>query len=223
MLLSVRLAILLVTATTCDGLERSRLGNVVTPRVAVSRTFPSTPTLLATKNPVPGPSARGFAVGWAVCGMLGILGSAIKRLAPIAIQPLRAQDLTLLQWGAYISTIVFFAYVEGYKAFQLKFSPLVVRRAMTLKEPSATAADVVLGPFYSMGLFHATRKRKIVSWSVSIAIFAIVGVVKRLPYPWRSIIDAGVCAGLSWGSISMAAIYINALTGNPPSIDPQLP
>mmetsp|Transcript_4924 Transcript_4924/g.7543 ORF Transcript_4924/g.7543 Transcript_4924/m.7543 type:complete len:157 (+) Transcript_4924:2046-2516(+) len=154
--------------------------------------------------------------------MIGILGGAIKRLAPIAVQPLKQRDLTLVQWGAYLGTLVFFAYAEGYKAFQRKFSPLVVRRAMTLKEPSATAVDVALGPFYSMGLFHATRKRKIVSWSVSSAIFVVVGLVKRLPYPWRSIIDAGVCVGLSWGSLSMAIIYIKALFGSPPTIDPEI-
>lgn len=42
---------------------------------------------------------------------------------------------------------------------------------------------------YSMGLFHATRKRLIVSWSFIFGIATIVAAVKRLPYPWRSVID----------------------------------
>lgn len=155
--------------------------------------------------------------------MIGILASAIKRLAPIAIEPLKARDLTLVQWALYAGTMAFFAYAEGFKAFQHKFSPLVVRRAMSLREPSASILQKVLAPFYSMGLFHATRKRKIVSWSVSAGVFVIVGIVKRLPYPWRSIVDAGVCVGLSWGSASLAAIYVKALTGSPPTIDPELP
>jgi len=155
--------------------------------------------------------------------MIGILASAIKRLAPIAIQPLKAKDLSALQWGLYVGTMLFFAYTEGYKAFQGKFSPLVVRRAMTLKEPSAKPAHVALAPFYSMGLFHATRKRTIVSWSVSAGVAIIVGIVKRMPYPWRSIVDAGVCVGLSWGSASIAAIYVKALAGTPPTIDPEMP
>lgn len=218
----MRALLLLVAAAA--AFERPSLAPALKQRAALTRGLAATPTLLAASKPLPPPtpSARGIAVGWAVCGMIGILGSAIKRLFPIAIQPLTARDLTPLQWGAYIGTIVFFAYAEGYKAFQLKFSPLVVRRAMTLKQPAATVVDVILGPFYSMGLFHASRKRKIVSWSVSTGVFVVVGLVKRLPYPWRSIIDAGVVVGLSWGSISMAAIYFKALAGNPPTIDPEM-
>ena len=115
-----------------------------------------------------------------------------------------------------------FAYVEGYGAFQKKFSPLVVERAMTLKS-GASAANVALAPFYSMGLMHATKKRKIVSWSVSLSVAMLVGVVKRLPYPWRSIVDAGVCTGLIWGGASLVVIYARALFGTPPGVDPCLP
>jgi hypothetical protein len=75
-----------------------------------------------------------------------------------------------------------------------------------------------------MGMIHATRKRKIVSWSVSLGIGGIVAVVKRLPYPWRNIVDAGVMAGLSWGCVSIVALYIKSwITGQPPRVDAALP
>jgi hypothetical protein len=75
-----------------------------------------------------------------------------------------------------------------------------------------------------MGLMHATRKRQIVSWSVTLGVASIVAVVKRLPYPWRNIIDAGVVAGLTWGSISIGILYIKAwVTGKLPEIDASLP
>lgn len=76
-----------------------------------------------------------------------------------------------------------------------------------------------------MGLLHATKKRKIVSWSVSIGVALIVAAVKRLPYPWRNIIDGGVIAGLSWGSISILLFYIRSwMTGEPPSeVSAELP
>ena len=119
-------------------------------------------------------------MAWGVCGFLGILASALKRLAPIALQPILQRDLSWLQWGFYGGSMGIFAYVEGYGAFQKKFSPMVVQRAMTLKE-DASATNTVLAPFYSMGLIHATRKRKIVSWSVSLSVAFIVGIVKRLP------------------------------------------
>jgi len=168
--------------------------------------------------------ASGIAVAWGVCGFLGILASAIGRLAPIAMQPFALGDLTLVQWGLYGGCMAGFAYVEGYGAFQKKFSPLVVRRAMTLNDAAhRSLLHVVLAPFYSMGLLHATRKRRIVSWSVSLTVGVLVGVVKRLPYPWRSIVDAGVCTGLCWGGASILAFYVRALAGTPPGVDPELP
>lgn len=66
------------------------------------------------------------------------------------------------------------------------------------------------GP-YSMGLFGAPRKRMIVSWSITAGVFSLVKVVKLLPYPYRSIIDAGVVFGLSYGTISTLVIMLKAL------------
>jgi len=124
----------------------------------------------------------------------------------------------------YGGCMLFFAYVEGYKAFQLKFSPLVVQRAMTLStSPAPPLHHTVLAPFYSMGLFHASKKRKTVSWCISLGVACIIGVVKGLPYPWRSVVDAGVCTGLLWGGTSIAVIYARARAGMPPGVDPELP
>lgn len=131
----------------------------------------------------------------------------------------------LIQYSAYILTCVWFAYVEGYKGFQRKFSPLVVSRSFTIQPSLSTIHHVILAPFYSMGLFHATRKRMIVSWSVSIGVAAIVAAVKRFPYPWRNIVDAGVVVGLTWGTVSILGGYIISLvTGIAPiGVDPSLP
>jgi hypothetical protein len=52
----------------------------------------------------------------------------------------------------------------------------------------------------------------------------IVAAVKRLPYPYRNIVDAGVVAGLTWGSISILILYLKAwITGKSPDIDAALP
>ena len=177
---------------------------------------------MAAAPPSP-PSGLGAAAAWGVFGFLGILASAVRRLLPIALQPLGRKDLSLLQWAFFGGTMATFAYVEGYGAFQKKFSPLVVRRAMTLGDAGRPFAHKALAPFYSMGLFHASKKRRTVSWSVSLGVFMLVGLVKRLPYPWRSIVDAGVCTGLCWGGASILAFYARALAGVPPGVDPELP
>mmetsp|Transcript_18466 Transcript_18466/g.30616 ORF Transcript_18466/g.30616 Transcript_18466/m.30616 type:complete len:256 (-) Transcript_18466:37-804(-) len=158
-------------------------------------------------------------------GVMYILIKAIRRVYPIALEPFAegAIPMTQLQLGAYIATCLWFAYVEGYKGFQTKFAPLVVSRSLTIELGLSKIHHLLLAPLYSMGLFHATKKRMIVSWSVSLGVAAIVVAVKKLPYPWRNIIDAGVVAGLSWGCLSILLHYIKALvTGNSPA-DPALP
>ena len=126
--------------------------------------------------------------------------------------------------SSYILTCLGFAYFEGYKGFQRKFAPLVVSRSFTL-QPSSPIHHLLLGPLYSMALFHATKKRMIVSWSVSIGVAVVVAAVKRLPYPWRNVVDAGVVVGLSWGTVSILGGYIISLmTGIAPiDVDPSLP
>ena len=171
----------------------------------------------------PADTARSLSVAWGVCGFLSILASAVRRLAPIAMQPFARLDLTIFQWLMYAGTVLGFAYVEGYGAFQKKFSPLVVRRAMTLTRGGTAIGHRIFAPFYSMGLFHASKKRRIISWTISLTVFMLVGLVKRLPYPWRSIVDAGVCTGLCWGGASILVYYARALSGITPSKDPELP
>lgn len=158
-------------------------------------------------------------------GVMYILIKAIRRVYPIALEPFAkgGVPLTQFQLGAYITTCLWFAYVEGYKGFQTKFAPLVVSRSLTLELSYSKIHHYLLAPLYSMGLFHATKKRMIVSWSVSLGVAGIVYAVKKLPYPWRNIIDAGVVVGLTWGCISILLHYIKALvTGKMPA-DPALP
>jgi len=122
---------------------------------------------------------------------------------------------------------LFFAYVEGYKGFHLKFSPLVVKRSFTLvigTQQGNNPINYLLAPLFSMGLFSATRKRMIVSWSISIGVAIIVALVKKLSPVPRCILDAGVVVGLSVGSISILYHYLRSMiTGTLPTIDPCLP
>jgi hypothetical protein len=61
---------------------------------------------------------------WGVMQVVSILSNAIKRLYPIAIQPIIQQDLSPYHWAMYVTWSLVMIYNEGYKAFQLKFSPL---------------------------------------------------------------------------------------------------
>lgn len=149
---------------------------------------------------------------WGIIQVVAILANAIKRLFPLAIQPFIQKDLQPIHWLSYGLWCLYMAYAEGYKAFHLKFSPLVVRRAFSLTDNQSFINFALAGP-YSMGLFAASRKRMIISWSVTAGVFALVNIVKKLPYPYRSIIDGGVVIGLSLGTLSIIVNSIFAAFG----------
>ena len=165
---------------------------------------------------------RNILTGWGVVQVLSILANAVKRLLPIALQPFKQNDLNIYHWSAYLLWSIYMAYAEGYQAFQLKFSPLVVKRAYGLIENQSLLNLILAGP-WSMGLFGATKKRMIVSWGISVGVFGLIAIVKKLPYPYRSIVDAGVVVGLSWGMTSIIYQFIKTIwTGKPPDVDPCL-
>jgi hypothetical protein len=149
---------------------------------------------------------------WGVMQVVSILANAIKRLYPIAIQPLIQKDLLPYQWALYVLWSLYMGYAEGFKAFQCKFAPLVVQRAFSLDQNPSLLNYLLAGP-YSMGLFNAPRKRMIIGWSITAGVFSLVKLVKMLPYPYRSIVDAGVVVGLSYGTLSICALALKAFFG----------
>ncbi len=159
---------------------------------------------------------------WGVLTTLVMLVSAIVRLTPLALEPLTHHDMTGLQWSLYIGWVVFNGYVEGYRGFQRGFVPRVVARAFWLgKYPRPLF--VLLAPFFCSGLFFATKKRKIISWSLLIGIIAIVQVVRLLDQPWRGIVDAGVVVGLGYGCLVLVVVFVRVALGHPLTATPQVP
>jgi hypothetical protein len=140
---------------------------------------------------------------WAVIGISTLLGQAMFRLTPLAWQAWN-QSLTLFQRGLFAFTVVFFAYAEGYRGFQKRFSPRVVKRAYYLGQ-NPSLWRVVFAPFFAMSLFGSTQRQQRVSWSLVVGITCLVILVRQLPQPWRGIVDAGVVVGLGWG---LASVYV---------------
>ena len=126
---------------------------------------------------------------WGIAGVLALLGNAIYRLTPYALE-LANLRLDAVQITVLVGWVVFNAYAEGYRAFHRMFSPRVVARARTLD--NAPWLHKLLAPIYCMGLFHATRKRLLVSWTVTLAIIGIVIVVRALAQPWRGLARAQI-------------------------------
>ena len=158
---------------------------------------------------------------WGVLGLSLILGSALWRLYPYAHE-LCGSAFSWYHWLALAFSLIFMGYSEGYKGFQLKFSPRVAARALYLKR-HPSLARVVFAPLFCMGFFHATRKRLIVSYSLTCAIIVLIVLVRQLAQPWRGIVDAGVVLGLGWGLISVWLFTLLAFFGKGFDVSPETP
>ncbi len=138
---------------------------------------------------------------WATVGVLALLGFAIYRLAPIALDAHDA-GMSSVEYLMALAFCVFMAYSEGYRGFQKSFSPRTAARIRYLRDRPSTLHSV-LGPVFAMGFFHANRRTKIVAYCLSTGLLMLVLTVRLLHQPWRGIIDAGVVLGLTWGMVSL--------------------
>jgi len=158
---------------------------------------------------------------WGVLGLSLIFSSALFRLYPYA-QELCGISLSWVHWVGLVVSLVFMGYAEGYKGFHLKFSPRVAARALYLRE-NPSFARVLFAPFFCMGYFHATRKRKIVSYCLTLMIIGLIVLVRGLDQPWRGIVDAGVLLGLGWGLVSIWLFTFQAFFGKNFDVAPETP
>jgi hypothetical protein len=158
---------------------------------------------------------------WGLAGVALLLGSAIYRLSFLAIESFSYQFLWY-HWITLVFVVLCMAYSEGYRAFQKGFSPRVAARARYLRDHPRFL--YVLGaPLFCMAYFHAPRKRKITSLSVTVGIVVLVLLVHLLQQPWRGIIDLGVVVGLAWGLISLFVFSILAFTSRVFPYSPEVP
>ncbi len=162
-----------------------------------------------------------FGAYWGLAGVIMLLGSAIYRLSPLAVDALACKFLWY-HWFALVITVFFMAYVEGYRAFQQAFSPRVAARARYLRD-HPNVMHSVLAPLFCMAYFHANRRRQITSLSVTAGIIILVILVRFLEQPWRGIIDGGVVVGLAWGLVSLAVFGYQALTEDHFPYAPEVP
>lgn len=161
-------------------------------------------------------------IAWGIGGVLGFLANAVIRLWPLASQPIRSGAMTPTLWAAAGLWIAFMAYTEGYRGFHRAFSPRVVVRAFWLAR-NPRPHLVVLAPIFCMGLIHATRTRKIVSWSILLGVVGLILLVRGLEQPWRGIIDGGVIVGLALGAASVLYHALRAIGGREPNRPPDVP
>lgn len=158
---------------------------------------------------------------WGLAGILALLFSAVLRLWPLAVEAF-SHPLAWYHRVALLFIALGMAYFEGYKGFQMAFSPRTAARARHLLQ-NPVPLHILLAPFFCMGYFHATRRRRITSISLTLGIVLLVVLVRFLSQPWRGIIDFGVVVGLAWGIVSLLAFSVQALGEDDYPYDPEVP
>ena len=150
---------------------------------------------------------------WGLGGVLLLLGFAIYRLTPLALEALKS-PLTVVQWVVLVGFTLFMLHSEGYRGFQKAFSPRVAARARHLRD-NPTFIRVLLAPFFCMAYFAAPRRRRIAAIALTVGVIILVIIVQRLDQPWRGIIDTGVVLGLGWGALATLVYWLRAMNGKP--------
>jgi hypothetical protein len=155
-------------------------------------------------------------------GVLLLFGQAILRLGARAIEAY-AMPLGPLEIGVAASWLILNAYAEGYSAFQRRFSPRVVARALHLAR-NPRPLFVLLAPLFCMAFFHATRRARIVAWATTLMVVCLIALLRHVPQPWRGIVDGGVVVALGWGALAIVAFFLRAVwSGREPVASAQLP
>ena len=168
------------------------------------------------------PVSHRFAAIWGMSGVITIVLFAIVRLSPIVLSAL-AVGLDALQWLVLVANVGFMAWSEGYRGFQLKFSPRVAARALYLYREPTSSWIRFMAPLFCIGYFAASPRTRTIAWIGTIGIVVLVLLVHRLDQPWRGIIDAGVVVGLTWGLISLIVWSVSVWRSGRYPVSPKVP
>ncbi|WP_309386169.1 hypothetical protein [Cerasicoccus frondis] len=163
---------------------------------------------------------RYLAVIWGLGGIFLLIGSAVYRLTPYALEALQS-ELSTLQWIITIGWSLFMLVAEGYRGFQKQFSPRVVARSKYLSA-HPKPVHVLFAPLFCMAFFHATKKRKIVTWCLTIGIVMLIVLVRQLEQPWRGIVDLGVVLGLAYGLLWIFIYAVQCYVAGKFEVDPEV-
>lgn len=158
---------------------------------------------------------------WGLAGPVLLLSWAIIRLTPIAMEAI-SQQLTWYHWLALVVNLLLMGYSEGYRGFQKAYSPRLAARVRHLRD-TKSISQKIFAPFFCMGYFHATRRRLITTYVLTLGIVVLVILVHRLSQPWRGILDAGVVFGLGWGLVATLIYCYRALCSPHFGYSPEVP
>lgn len=161
-----------------------------------------------------------FAAAWGALGLCALLIYAIVRLGLVVVGGLQA---VWQPWhvAVALANAAFMAWSEGYRGFQLGFSPRSAARVKWLRH-HPTLVRTVLAPLFVMGYFDTTRRRLIAVWVLTAGIVVAIVVIHALAQPLRAALDIGVVLGLTWGLASFLISLRRAFVADGYPTSPQI-
>jgi hypothetical protein len=161
-----------------------------------------------------------LAASWGVGGFLALLLAALYKLTQPALAAL-AMPLAPWHWLVLVVNTLAMAYYEGYRGFQLGYSPRLAARAYWLLR-HADATTLALAPLFCMGFVRAPRRRWVSACLLTAMIVVLVVLFRLLPQPWRGVLDAGVLVGLAWGTLATVLACVQELRSPGSGVDPEV-
>ena len=163
-----------------------------------------------------------------VGGLHGLIMKGPVELARKKEEWMENGNLEWWGWLILAIIIIFFAYCEGYRGFQLAFSPMLVKRAYHFSSATSPvyqwsnviyidrSTDLLLAPLFAGGFICGTKRRLIGTWTVTIFVLALIVGVSYMSEetPWKCFIDIGVVIGLTWGFVFILVWWFNILLLN---------
>ena len=158
-----------------------------------------------------------WALGFWVVMFLGALHGLVKK-GPLMLRENweiweKTGNLGVWHWTLLACIIIFFSYCEGYRGFQLAWSPMLVKRAYHFSCVSTPiydwttniyldrVIDFMLAPILAGGFICGTRRRLYLSWGITIFVLMVVVLMRYMSdnLPYKCFVDIGVVIGLGWG------------------------
>jgi hypothetical protein len=134
---------------------------------------------------------------WGVAGILAVIAYAVVGLAARALS-IKSYDLMWYHWAALVFGTLILIYAKSYRGFLLRLAPGIALRARSIRA-KPTAARVIFAPFYCMGFFGSGVRTQVRMIFITLAMVAMIIVVRNLPEPWRAILDFGIAVALTLG------------------------
>ena len=171
----------------------------------------------------PGADRSWIVATWALGGFAAIMGQALYRLTPQAIETLGG-PLEPAQQAAAAASILLFSIGKGYFVFHRKFAPRFALKLRGLVRVRPVA-PVILAALYCMGLAPA-RRADVAAWLRSLAftagIVAMIIGLRQVDAPWRGIVASGVAVALALGTVTTLAQGIRTVVRATAAVRPAL-